>query len=149
MRVLIWVSSLGLVATASAAQASWLCIADKATGFQYSERTQTWETTTFRTQTSRYVVAKGASGQNAWEVREFGKPSGGIPYTWCEQDFNDAGFLYCSGLFGRFEMNQKNNRYLTTFNGQYLAYNPDSEIPFLRKDGGDTPFIEIGTCSQI
>ena len=149
MRVFLWALSIAVAANASAAQAAWLCIADKATGFSYSEQTQKWETTTFRTQSSRYVVGKGSWGKDVWTVREFGKPTEGLPFARCEKDFSEYGFLSCRGLAGRFDMNRKNNRYLLTFQGQYLAYNPNSDLAMLRKDGGDTPLIEIGTCSQI
>lgn len=129
--------------------ASWLCLADKSTGFYYDAVRKSWEETSFKVTGARYIIRKPESGTATWEVQQFGEINPIIPYAWCQDDFSEAGFLNCRGMLVDFRMNRHNGRYMLNFGGQYLAYNPSSEIPAFRRDGGDTPFIEIGTCSQI
>lgn len=127
---------------------TWLCMAEQSTGFVYDSQIKKWKKATFTTENERYIIKLSQGNDWLYEVRQFGQDSG-IPYAWCNKDFNEPGFLHCSGLGTSFVFNKSNNRFQTTYQGSYIAFNPNSETASLRNDGGDTPAITIGTCSSI
>jgi len=151
MRLIAKITSGALLAAFPAAvhAEGWICIADQATGFIYDAAAQKWKSTTFRVDSSRYLIRRPEGRTSAWEVREFGNPSDVLASAWCKNETNEAGFLFCGGLWRDFVFNAINNRYILTFQGSYITYNPMAQLEVLRKDGGDTPYIEIGTCSPL
>lgn len=73
----------------------------------------------------------------------------------CEMEFTEYGWLNCGAGDG-FQMNSDTLRYMFFFNGTYMTATIDtskSEIGdtiVLKEDrGGDTPYVEIGKCSEI
>lgn len=126
---------------------SFLCIADMATGYKFNSLSKRWEETSFRTEDSRYIFRQ-RNGADGYEVRRFGNELV-FADALCEKGINEAGFIHCAGLGGRFVMNVHNLRYQHYSQGLYIAYNPTSETPSLRTDGGDTPYIEIGRCTRL
>lgn len=144
------VIATGFALTASSVSAqTFLCIADQSTGFSYSQASRSWETKRFNVSDNRYIIRKSNRNPYLWEVNQFGKDEPFLPFSGCKDDFNDFGFLHCAGLGGELTFNRENGRYILYYMGQYAAYNPNSDVPDYRKDGGDTPFIEIGKCSKI
>jgi hypothetical protein len=143
----------GLVATAAltiaalapppaAAQDSreYLCVADRATGFNFSD--DQWRPTSFTVDASRYVVRPSSLGY-AYGVSEAGDDF--ERYT-CEQPFSDAGNLFCDGAaYGQFVMNAQNNRFVLSQLTGYWTVFPTSVVQ--RDDDSDSLVIEMGTCS--
>jgi hypothetical protein len=127
---------------------TWLCIVENATGFSFDSRTKKWEPMHFNVDNRRYVVKKTTDTKHPWEVRKFG-PQSSLADAWCEEGFNEAGFLHCSGLGGKFVLNRHTGRFQAYFTGSYVSFNPKSSYEIFRSDGGDTPFIAIGNCSVI
>lgn len=128
---------------------TWLCIADRSTGFYYNESSKKWLQTNFKTENNRYIIKRSQRDNLTWEVNEFGAAESFFPHAVCNSDFTEGGFLHCTGILSEFKFNKNNGRYVYTFTGSYITYNPQSSLEMFRKDGGDTPLIEIGTCSRI
>jgi hypothetical protein len=63
----------------------------------------------------------------------------------CKDDFNGAGYLFCSGIGDEFRFNRGTLRFVHSFNFGCIDP-PDS---FWGKEGEATPFIEIGKCSPV
>lgn len=131
-----------LAPTAVSAQSAgdWLCIGDQVTGF--SKKGGVWHSVDF-TAGTRYIIKRSAVQGYAWEVREFGS-SAILAVALCKADFNEAQFLFCTGLGGEFRFNSRTLRFL---NAYLIGYVPGDTA--FSKDGSDTPSIEIGTCSKL
>lgn len=125
---------------------SYVCIADKSTGFKYNQKTQQWEYARFRTDT-KYLIRK--ADQNIllekffkMVVVKFGEKSSEFS---CKEGINEGGLLICNSHSGQFKFNNLSLRFLRSW--MYGYYNngygksPD-------KDSA-TPFLEIGTCTKM
>jgi hypothetical protein len=140
-----------LPAPVHAPTSSYLCVADKSTGFTLNKVTHEWETTRF-TIMNKYLVSHSPKGSKfdslgtKWTVKEVGRS---FAQYFCKADFNDVGNLFCDG-FGEFKMNKLSLRFLTTYTDGYWNYGPGTKR-FGPEDieGGDTPAVAIGTCSPI
>lgn len=133
-----------LLLTATSAWAeSYLCISDQAAGFSFNKGQKKWSATTFQAN-NKYIIKRPPTGTNIeWFVTKFG--SNDFATAFCARDFEDSGVLFCAGLRD-FKFNKKNMRFLSTYSIGYFSDSPDSEWS---KEGGDTPSMEIGTCSLI
>lgn len=144
MRLAIRTALAASLLWASAAQAeSYLCVADKSAGFYFDKQSKTWDTTTFKAG-QKYLVVRGkaegdSSGAAAWLVKEVGEESAAAV---CDRDFNEYGYLHCSG-FHEFRMNRKNGRFLMAYFIGYVS------AGIVGKEGEDTPNMAIGKCSRI
>jgi len=148
MRAIISVLALVLclgVTTNGFAADSYLCVADKATGFRYYKETKKWGQANFNVETQKYVFSKSESSFSKpdkpvfkWELTEMGQDTPWI--TIYNEDFSQDGTIKGEGHNFRFIMNKKSLRYLKSHSNGYL-------------DGIDsndnTPYIEIGKCSQL
>ena len=145
VQILSVLAVLALSINVSAEQ--YLCIADGATGFKYDETKKTWNEASFKIQDAKYVISSpdNAAATHAYRVMKLGEST---PTATCEQDFNDPGYLFCSGQLGTadFRFNRKNGRYLLSFFHGYYSVLPESKTP---EAMSDTPFIEIGKCSPF
>jgi hypothetical protein len=129
---------------------SYLCVADKASGFQFTK--PNWEASNFRTE-NKYLIQ--ASGVDRFPLQVI-KVGGRVPVIMCKEEFNSAGFLHCDSggpldmlgivLGEHFTFNHKNLRYMRVVPRGYINVVPGNEISD-SKSG--TPHIEIGKCSRI
>lgn len=123
---------------------AWLCITDQSTGFT-NESGSGWRAADFKAG-RRYLIKRGNREGVAWEVREFGDASP-IPAAVCSEDFTELKVLSCRGILTEFKFNGASGRFLRTYIGGYWTYTPNHE--FFGSDSGDTPILEIGTCSSL
>ena len=118
---------------------SYLCIKDKAAGFEYNKKLKEWVSVNFESD-KKYVVSRSKIKGKTWEVKELGSD---YLLSYSEADFNAAGILFCDGIY-EFIMNKINLRYIITYNiGYYYA----GEGMPVSDDKSATPFVEIGKCS--
>ncbi len=139
-----------LLTTQASAEESYVCIADLSTGFKLNTITKQWETANFRTD-NKYLISREKRGNMnwVWKGKKFGEEYSDF---FCEEDFNDHGYLTCSGIVGKFIMNKTNLRYsLYTHIGFVTAniMNDKGEMVNKESDGADTPYMEIGKCSSM
>ena len=129
-----------MVSTSVFANESYLCIADKATGFSFNEQSKTYEPTNFNVSKHKYILK---NNNNTWEWTDFGRK-----YSFCKGSFNASGIFVCE-VFGGIEsvtFDKNNLRYVkTSIFGYLFGGDKISDI----KDGGNDPYIEIGECSPM
>ena len=126
---------------------SYICTAEKSTGFAYNETITDWEITSFNTSVNKYFIVKSEKNdfiKAIWEVRRIGK---NYPTFYCPTDFDKYGYLNCE-LMGTFTMNNNNLRYLLVFPFGYVSDNiKDEDGTIIIKEGESSPFLEIGKCT--
>jgi hypothetical protein len=116
------------------AQEAYLCISDKASGMYFDKGTQSWAPAIF--QSGKKYIFKKAEG--SWALFPFGST-----YAWagCGKDFEPSELTQeCSGI-EEFAFNKKTLRFQVYY--KYGFAYPSAH------EGGDTPYIEIGTCSAL
>lgn len=130
-----------LVPVMASATTSYLCVADKATGFIFNRASGNWDTTTFNPR-GKYLLSartEKESPSSKWLVREVGDT---FPSYFCLGDFSEAGQIYCRG-FGEFRFSREAGRFLVTYTQGYVVGKVNG------KEAEDTPSMEIGKCSPI
>ncbi len=141
---------VGLIAIACSATPafaeSWLYLTDKSTGFKYDPISRQWNSVDFKTAKERYIIRPGSTKGTVYEVRKFGVENTPLPDAWCSEDFAAGTFLHCKGIMGEFKFNRKTGRFLKTYLAGYWTYAPGINAT---TESGDTPSIDIGTCSTI
>jgi len=134
---------IGLAAASAAvAQNSYVCVAERATGFALDKKTNQWSVTAFKAGT-RYVFSRSTYPQYKWEVRVDG---GKDPVSWCAEDFNGAGNLICRGL-QNMNLSRKSMRFISTYVMGYwndVLDDPSPANP--AREGMHAPRMEIGKC---
>lgn len=138
----------GSVFSQTTALESYLCVADKATGFDFNKTRNEWVQANFRP-TNKYVLARSKQPNFAWEVKDFGQT---VSSAECRNSFNEVGNLFCSGLGGSdFRFNRNSLRYMKVYLiGYWNDGNPaDRASVQLFAEGDNTPSIEIGKCSPL
>lgn len=133
-----------LISTVASADASYLCIGEHATGFEFDQKKKEWQVAKFKTQ--KLIVKKDPPGKGPWKVYVFGNNT---PEVECGNDFIVDTTLICTEGFGtEFRMNKKNNRFLYFF---YFGYWTDDKRrnKDISVEGEDTPAIEIGKCTEF
>jgi hypothetical protein len=122
-------------------QEAYICLPSKKTGYIFNVSSKSWEQANFKTNEEKKILKKNGM---KWEWRIFGEKHG---YSDCGgdgfgkgDDFNSAGFIFCSIIGGHVRMNKNSLRYIETY-----------EIGFIdgKDQSGNTPLIEIGTCSPL
>jgi len=144
-RTAVLALSLSLMASPASAE-TWLCLTEKSTGFGYDAATKNWRSVDFGTTRDRYIVAPSTKKDWVYEVRRFGTEKGVLPDAWCKADFAAGTFLHCTGVLAEFKFNRKTGRFLKSYLAGYWTYAPGVNET---QEGGDTPSIEIGTCSAV
>lgn len=125
---------------------SYLCVGDLATGFKYNKTRDKWEITKFNVDDSKYVVSRSKLENFVWEIKEIGVSK---PSSWCKEDFNEHGHLYCQGL-RHFIMNRENLRFIMAdMIGYFFGTLKDEKGKIIIKEGDGSPNIEIGKCSPL
>jgi hypothetical protein len=123
---------------------TFLCVADKATGFSFNKVTKEWASTNFRA-SAKHLITRSKQTDVSWEVKEVGDKSA---YTICAKDFNSNGNLICQGFGNEFRFNRNSLRYMNVYLiGYWTDGNPRSSVG--GEEGGNTPSIEIGKCSPL
>lgn len=118
----------------------WFCIADKSTGFFYSEETKVWERTTFNIDDSKYIIRKYDKHPDLWPYVVTRVGEGGV-YHYCPKDFDWSGTLECY----HFNFNKNTLRFINYNVDAY--YGSQGEISDTASAA--TPYIEIGKCSPL
>lgn len=122
---------------------TYLCIADKATGFEYSTTSKEWGYARFTTEDIRYLLKM--TSPESWELQEFGKPEDkGLTFRGCSAVNDIDGDLLvvnCTGMI-YFRFLPNTGRFTISFFGGY-NYQVDGN-----RDA-DTPMIAIGKCSAL
>ena len=114
---------------------SYLCVAEKATGFSFNETTKDWDSTDFFVDDRKYVISKAKAEDYIWSVTKIGI---NIPTALCKYDFTSAGFIKCSGYSSQFWFSRDRLKYLYTESMGYWSLPNDY-----------TPYMEIGKCSPL
>lgn len=128
-----------LLSINSFAADSYLCVTELTTGLSYDKSTKKWKSADFRSE-KKFVITRAKHKSYAWEVKEAGD---NFPAVTCKSDFNDAGNLFCSGVFD-FRFNSKKLRFLYVYP---LGYWSDDNSSGILKEGENTPALAIGKCS--
>lgn len=144
------ITLLGSVAVAGAAEStSYICNGKQAIGFAIDKRTHAWLPTQFNSRQYVIRVPKRGADQPSgaltavFAVYEVGQSDFGPLF--CDEGFNSAGYLRCSGLGDTFLFNRKTLRF-----EHWLPYGyVDPPGSFWSPEGSTTPFIEIDTCAPI
>ena len=131
--LVLFVFSVGAGAVAD----SYLCVADKATGFKLDKTTKIWRSTNFDVSDNKYIVAKSKFEAFNWDVTTVGEK---FPDYLCEDRIIDQVF-HCNDISTNFYFSTKTLRFMSVYVGDYVA--------LLGGDGDSTPLIEIGKCSPL
>ena len=102
-----------MVSTSVFANESYLCIADKATGFSFNEQSKTYEPTNFNVSKHKYILK---NNNNTWEWTDFGRK-----YSFCSGSFNAGGVFGCGGAIESVTFDKNNLRYVKTSIFGYLV----------------------------
>lgn len=128
-------------ATAAMAEGSYLCVAEKTTGFTYDAASKAWKSADFRSE-KKIAITRAKQKPYAWEAKEVGDSR---PAAVCEQDFNEAGNLFCSGVFD-LRFNKRQLRFLYVYP---IGYWSDDNHVAPSKEGANTPALAIGRCREL
>ena len=150
LRLLLVVALLGGTAAVLAAEPeSYVCNGKQAVGFAMNKHTHRWSVSVFNPR--QYVIRvpkrgpdqpSGAQTAVLAVYQVGGNASDPAGPLFCDQGFNDAGFLRCEGLGESFMFNRKTHRFVHWLPYGYI------DPPGAFFDGA-TPYIEIGTCAPI
>ena len=144
-----WVAGCAIGAAAmgftapTEAQSTWLCVVDKTAGFAYKPELHTWMGGVFTSENKKYIVREpSAEEKKSGMTAKYVMLNFGIKYpsSFCSEDFNAVGVIQCAGMEILY-FNKTNLRFQVTYEAGYVT-------PF-GNEGSDTPFIEIGLCSEI
>ncbi len=140
-RLLVSLSAGLLTASGASAADSYLCIAEQTTGFAFDAGKKTWKSADFRSE-KKIAITRSKQKPYAWEAKEVGDSR---PGSSCESDFNEAGNLFCSGVFD-LRFNKRQLRFLYVYPIGYWS-DDDSKGP--SKEGANTPALAIGKCRPL
>jgi hypothetical protein len=114
------------------AQEGYLCISEASGGVSFEKTQKKWQGSVFRNKNDKILIVKK---NNRWTMKGFDSTF----ESDCTQP-NDYGIMSCNKIFGEFNFNTKNRRYISTYIAGYI-------------DGVDnndnTPHIEIGICTKL
>jgi hypothetical protein len=139
------------VATSAASGGgSFLCLADKSTGFTLDKRTKRWEPTVFNVSGEKFIVRhpskeeqrRASSAQ--WIVVSVGDSPGQCR---CASDFDEAKLLSCACEGGTFFLSSKTLRFLKSHEVGYWNSDPDTDQAF--QESAKPPSLTIGKCSPL
>ena len=140
MKIALFLAALVLAGSVSAAD-SYVCAADKSTGFIYKDNE--WQTVNFDVSQNRYLVRKATDGDShstsPWLYGEFGQS---ILGGQCDEPLT-TGLMNCRSAGQDFRMNIKSMRYQLYY---WVGYVISHDTRIHRTN---TPYIEIGRCSPL
>jgi hypothetical protein len=117
---------------------SWLCVADKSTGFDYEKATKEWVHARFKAD-NKYVIKRADGESVKWEVTEIGEK---YPIAKCPEDFDSDNLICEDWVYFRF--NKGSLKFLLAANYGYFAKVEDD--PAMQPD---SVMVAIGRCSAI
>lgn len=133
----------------------YFCVTENVVGLSYNENNKKWVSYIFKADTN-YIIKRPPKDQKwsneNWIVVEVGSKDTSVPRSFCENDFNENGKLFCNGLaLSNFKFNKNNNRFLATYlAGGFIDDIPGKGSPdFNLKEGEDAPMLIAGTCSSF
>ena len=130
-----------LISLNASAIDSYLCVADLTTGFSFDNVRKKWTSADFRSE-KKLVLTRVKQKTHAWEVKEVGDSR---PGATCEQDFNEAGNLFCTGIFD-IRFNSRKLKFLYVYP---IGYWSDDDKSGMSREGANTPALAIGKCSPL
>ncbi len=99
-KLLLWVglaAAQGAATSEPAKPASYLCLADQATGFTFVKETSKWRKTEFSTNSLRFVIRRDADSiYRAYFFGRSEKPGDNVSV--CDYGFTEGNLLICKGL---------------------------------------------------
>jgi len=119
----------------------YLCVVDKMTGFSYDKSTNQWKEANFKAD-KNFLITRSTNPKISYEIKEVGSE---ISTSWCDEDFNESGNLFCRG-FGEYRFNKDHLRFLYIYP---IGYWDDDNKSDLFKEGDNTPALGIGKCSPF
>lgn len=131
---------LACLAATTAVQAAdtYLCVAEMTTGFNYDANKKAWRSADFRSD-KKFAISRSKTKAYAWEAKEVGDAR---PAATCEKDFNEAGNLFCSGVFD-LRFNRRQLRFLYAYPIGYWSDGTGA------REGENTPAMAIGRCREL
>ncbi|TKB47059.1 hypothetical protein [Thalassotalea mangrovi] len=136
------------VATASAANNSYLCQVEHSAGFQYQQETKSWSSNATHEVIEAYKIQPNSRGSN---IEEY-------PYEWVRvtddsflgfcRDFNLDARMHCKGI-GKLEFHKDSKRFLFVSDKGYVAYNSPRPIHYKADSTSPEPMMEIGRCERM
>jgi hypothetical protein len=136
---------------------TFLCKADKITGFFLNEKTKRWEITSFSSHGNTWLVRPPTNREIQYYSKAYSKKS--LAYVvhrsgdeneyeraLCEEKENGYGLVFCKMTipYGRnFNFNVNTGKYIRANDTGFV------EAEILGAEGGQTPHIEIGFCSEV
>ncbi len=124
--------------TAAQAADSYLCVAEMTTGFTYDATKKMWRSADFRSE-KKIAITRAKSKSYQWEAKEVGDAR---PAAICEKDFNEAGNLFCTGVFD-LRFNRRQLRFLYAYPIGYWSDGVGA------REGENTPAMAIGRCREL
>lgn len=129
---------------------SYLCEAERASGFVYDQENETWKASEFSIENRKYLVSR-TDGSNIFVKAlkydyEIKKVNSQQPIIHCRAyrftDSNEeTGLVICRGPSGAsFNFDKRSGRYIRSQPTGYVTRKTNS-------DTGNGPYMEIGNCS--
>ena len=159
MRVLILLVLI-LFSGSVFADDSYLCVAEKVTGFEFDKQTGSWEVVTIPADQYKYIVRPLSVGSDSHKngyrnvVEVFG--GDGSEVALCRRNSDVYGGLNCGEPLESYKFNirEETMRFVMTFNGSYMTSTRDVAIEGqdvivkqVPDKGGRSPLMAIGQCS--
>jgi len=130
---------------------SYLCEAERASGFVYDKETNTWETASIPVENKQYlvsptgaddIVSKALKYNYRIEERVSAKPIINCKTIKSADSNEDTGLILCRGSFGAsFNFDTRSGKYIRSQLTGYVMNTTGSPSE-------KSPYIEIGNCSQ-
>lgn len=147
-RSLALTAALLVAAHPASAAETFICVADYAAGLAFDKAAKKWKSAIFDPR-EKLLLSKAtpeeAKKGAVWVVKETGST---VPRFVCNEDFNEAGYIYCRG-FGDFRFNRKNLRFISTYMIGFVTDGIESPNSIFGNEGENTPSLSAGRCSQI
>ena len=153
-----YLAVLALFVSQSSIADSYLCEAERASGFVYDQDSKTWETSGFSIEDRKYLVTR--TDQDDIFIRalkydyEIKKADSQHPIIQCKAvkyiDSNEeTGLIACRGPFGAsFNIDKRNGRYIRSQPTGYVTMKINSNSNSSTDMGtANGPYMEIGNCS--
>jgi len=119
----------------------YLCVAEQSTGFKFDKSTNSWKSTDFLVE-NKFIIL--SDEPDLYTIHEFRSEILKVP---CEVFKN--GFLNCWISTGRVRFNKKTMRFIHSMSVGYIEEGLEIVEGFTMTAEGNTPYMEIGTCSKF
>ncbi|MHC4337422.1 MAG: hypothetical protein ACYSTG_05660 [Planctomycetota bacterium] len=127
----------------------YLCLAEHSAGIAFDKVSKRWAATIFKPD-QKVLVSKANDEEKkkgaVWVVKSVGSNREAPDFV-CKEDFDNNGYLHCSG-FGDFMFNRRNLRFLSTFTFGYVT-DGLGETNWFGEEGTNTPALSAGKCSPL